>query len=69
MVVGTGTRQTLASYLSIHTVPETTASSGHFWRGLAPCATTAPAGSSTHADILIRSCRRTSPSVPIRRNP
>src|SRR5262245_41968488 len=53
MVVGAGTRQTLASYLSIHTVPETTASSGHFWSGLAPCASTTPAGSTSHADSMI----------------
>src|SRR5262249_29869533 len=53
IVVGTGTRQTLASYLSMHTVPETTASSGHFWRGWAPCATTAPAGSASHPDTMI----------------
>jgi len=30
-----GTRQTLASYLSMHTVPETTASTAHFFSGLA----------------------------------
>src|SRR5262249_24387020 len=32
---------------------ETTASSGHFWSGLAPCETTTPAGSTSHADSMI----------------
>src|SRR5262249_7913312 len=32
-VVAFGTRQTLASYLSMHTGPDTTASAGHFESG------------------------------------
>src|SRR5262245_49533699 len=63
MVVGAGTRQTLASYLSMHTVPETTASSGHLWSGLAPCAATAPAVSASHADAMIP--RRATVLIPV----
>jgi hypothetical protein len=31
-------RQTLASYVSMHTVPDTTESDGHLLSGFAPCA-------------------------------
>src|SRR4029450_6354546 len=38
VVIAFGTRQTLASYVSMHTVPDTTESNGHLLSGFAPCA-------------------------------
>src|SRR5262249_48686807 len=53
MVVGPGTRQTLASYVSMHTVPAITASGAHFLSGLAPCAQAVPASSAIAARTLV----------------
>src|SRR5262249_45381198 len=53
VVVAFGTRHTLASYLSMHTVPDTTASGAHPVRGWAPCAPAVPASSSSAADIVM----------------
>src|SRR5713101_3618528 len=62
-VVALGTRQTLASYLSMHTAPETTASGGHFVRGPlgGPAAPAAPVSSAAATAVAIpfEMCRRT----------
>src|SRR4051794_26738939 len=56
IVVGPGTRQTLASYVSIQTVPDTTESTGHFFSGFAPCAPAVLARSSTRAADTVITC-------------
>ena len=55
VVVGLGMRQTLASYLSMHPVPDTTASTGHFVSGRlgGPAAPVAPASSTSAAVTVI----------------
>src|SRR4029079_3758864 len=51
-VVAFGTRQTLASYLSMQTVAETTESSGHFLSALAPCAPAVATQTASRATIV-----------------
>src|SRR5262245_38492290 len=55
VVVGLGTRHTLASYLSMHPAPDTTASTGHFVSGPLGGATAsaAPASSTSAAATAI----------------
>src|SRR5262245_9992743 len=53
VVVGFGSRHTLASYVSMHTVPDTTESGEQFFSGFAPCAQTVPASSMTAAGTMI----------------
>src|SRR4029453_12267199 len=58
IVVGPGTRHTLASYVSMHTVPAVTASSAHFLSGFAPCAPAVPPSTPSPADtVAIRNAR------------
>jgi hypothetical protein len=64
VVVGFGTRHTLASYLSMQPAPDTTASTGHFVSEKlgGPAAPAAPASSaSAAATIPFEMCRMTSP--------
>src|SRR5262245_21558776 len=53
IVVAPGTRHTLASYLSMHTVPDTTESTGQLLSGLAPCAHAVPATTMHAPDTMI----------------
>src|SRR5262249_54811171 len=62
VVVGLGTRHTLASYLSMHPAPDTTASTGHFESGPlgGPAAPAAPASSATASVMPFeKMCRMT----------
>src|SRR5262249_44168393 len=54
LVIGFGTRHTLASNLSMQPTPETTASGGHFLSGAlgGPAAPAAPPSSSTAASVI-----------------
>lgn len=51
-MIGLGTRQTLASYLSMQTVPDTTESGLQLLSGLTPCALAVRANITSAAPIV-----------------
>jgi hypothetical protein len=61
VVVAFGTRHTLASYVSMHAVPDTTASTGHFFNGASggsPIAAALAPSTSPAASMIPRTTRR-----------